>query len=350
MTTLYKVFALTAFFYCLWALPSSAQGKCDFSAIFNFGDSNSDTGGLVALNPPQNPPYGETFFHKPSGRFSDGRLTIDFIAEAMGFPYLNPYLQGAVTSKFQNGANFAMAGAPVLIPANVNLSQAGVTPYPLAMQVSRFKEFKSHDAGVITPDSYRRAIYTLDIGQNDFTSNLAVMNVEQLKSYLPRVVNQIGESLKELYGNGAKYMIVWNMGPLACLPGFLYYFADKNPDDIDEAGCFKYPHNACCGGGGKYNVNPQVSCGESKTINGTMVSGSSCAEVSEYVCFDSVHFTEAAHHHIAEQILIGVQFAQAPHPHSPLDPSFCKFFLMAWMHQCMHPIDRIISDHYNFFL
>lgn len=52
---------------------------CNFPAIFNFGDSNSDTGGFSAAFGQLPPPNGETFFHAPSGRYSDGRLIIDFI-------------------------------------------------------------------------------------------------------------------------------------------------------------------------------------------------------------------------------------------------------------------------------
>lgn len=52
-----------------------------FPAIFNFGDSNSDTGGLSAAFSPRNSPYGQTFFQMPVGRCSDGRLIIDFIGQ-----------------------------------------------------------------------------------------------------------------------------------------------------------------------------------------------------------------------------------------------------------------------------
>jgi hypothetical protein len=51
--------------------------KC---VLFNFGDSNSDTGNLVAgAGFRLHGPVGRRFFGKPSGRFSDGRLYIDFI-------------------------------------------------------------------------------------------------------------------------------------------------------------------------------------------------------------------------------------------------------------------------------
>lgn len=55
----------------------------DIPAIYNFGDSNSDTGGIAAAFFPMVAPCGETFFHRPAGRASDGRLIIDFIGKKM---------------------------------------------------------------------------------------------------------------------------------------------------------------------------------------------------------------------------------------------------------------------------
>lgn len=52
---------------------------CNYPAIYNFGDSNSDTGGIAAAFYPMAAPCGETYFHRPAGRGSDGRLIIDFI-------------------------------------------------------------------------------------------------------------------------------------------------------------------------------------------------------------------------------------------------------------------------------
>ena len=74
-------------FFALFSIlnPISALKSCEFPAIFNFGDSNSDTGGFVASFPPLNSPYGETYFHMPAGRFSDGRLIIDFIGKSRTF-------------------------------------------------------------------------------------------------------------------------------------------------------------------------------------------------------------------------------------------------------------------------
>ncbi|GAB2283725.1 hypothetical protein Dimus_018218 [Dionaea muscipula] len=61
------------------AVAAAEPWPCRFPAIYNFGDSNSDTGGISASFLPIPWPYGSTFFHRPAGRDCDGRLLIDFI-------------------------------------------------------------------------------------------------------------------------------------------------------------------------------------------------------------------------------------------------------------------------------
>jgi hypothetical protein len=67
----------------LLSLPHPVLCQCKRPpVIFNFGDSNSDTGGLVAgLGFPVNLPNGRTFFRRSTGRLSDGRLLIDFLCK-----------------------------------------------------------------------------------------------------------------------------------------------------------------------------------------------------------------------------------------------------------------------------
>lgn len=59
----------------------SSDKSCDFPAIYNFGDSNSDTGGTSAAFFPRAWPSGETYFNEPAGRTCNGRLIIDFIGK-----------------------------------------------------------------------------------------------------------------------------------------------------------------------------------------------------------------------------------------------------------------------------
>jgi len=73
---------------CTSYAAAGKRSAC-YSAIYSFGDSLADTGNLLAadaaagLNLSQlsygNLLCGETYFGKATGRFSDGRLIVDYI-------------------------------------------------------------------------------------------------------------------------------------------------------------------------------------------------------------------------------------------------------------------------------
>nr|GMD53274.1 GDSL esterase/lipase At5g14450-like [Ipomoea batatas] len=115
--------------------------SCDFPAVYNFGDSNSDTGGIAAAFFPTIEPFGETYFHRPTGRASDGRLIIDFIAEHLGTPHLSAYLDSIGTS-YRHGANFATGGATIR-RQDESWFENGVSPFPLDIQVEHYTQFKA---------------------------------------------------------------------------------------------------------------------------------------------------------------------------------------------------------------
>nr|GEX94905.1 SGNH hydrolase-type esterase domain-containing protein [Tanacetum cinerariifolium] len=88
-------------------------------AVFVFGDSLFDPGNNNYINTvpvlqANYLPYGESYFSPPTGRFSDGRLISDFIAEYARLPVIPPYLEPG-NNEFTYGTNFASAGAGALI-------------------------------------------------------------------------------------------------------------------------------------------------------------------------------------------------------------------------------------------
>nr|GMD91518.1 GDSL esterase/lipase LIP-4-like [Ipomoea batatas] len=119
----------TAIFFCC----SSAGAECPKSPlIFNFGDSNSDTGGYAAARGVIFPyPIGRKFFHKSSDRFSDGRIIIDFLCENAKMDLLSSYLE-SLTPNFKNGVNFAVGGS-------VAFSETDF--FTLSNQILEFKRF-----------------------------------------------------------------------------------------------------------------------------------------------------------------------------------------------------------------
>ncbi|KAK3024238.1 hypothetical protein RJ639_043614 [Escallonia herrerae] len=343
-------------------LASWGDSKCAFEAIFNFGDSNSDTGGFWAAFPSQGSPNGMTYFKRPVGRATDGRLVIDFMAQSLGLPFLSPYLQ-SIGSDYRHGANFATLASTVLLP-NSSLFVTGISPFSLAIQLNQIKQFKVkvdqfHSRGRTSlppPDIFGKSLYTIYIGQNDFTSNLASIGIAGEQQYLPQVVSQIASTIKELYGLGGRTFLVLNLAPIGCYPSFLVQLPHGS-SDIDEFGCmmsynnavvdynnmlkealrqtrqqltdanviyvdthavllelFQHPTShglqfgtrACCGsGGGTYNFDPQAFCGNSKQINGQTITATACNDPHNYVSWDGIHTTEAANKLITAAILNG---------------------------------------------
>ncbi|KAH7519519.1 hypothetical protein FEM48_Zijuj08G0045100 [Ziziphus jujuba var. spinosa] len=348
---------------------SPSNSKCEFKAIFNFGDSNSDTGGFWAAFPAQSGPFGMTYFKKPVGRASDGRLIVDFLASALGLPFLSPYLQ-SIGSDYRHGANYATLASTVLLP-NTSLFVTGISPFSLAIQLNQMKEFKvrvdefhqisnlQESNRLPSPDIFGKSIYSFYIGQNDFTSNLAAIGIGGVQQYLPRVVYQIAGTIKELYAIGGRTFLVLNLAPVGCYPALLVELP-HNSSDIDQFGCLisynnavvdynnllkqtlaqtrislpnasliyvdahsvllelfrhptshglKYGTKACCGyGEGAYNFDPRVYCGNTKVINGSTVTATACSDPYNYVSWDGIHATEAANKIVTKAILSGSYF------------------------------------------
>ncbi|KAK4274014.1 hypothetical protein QN277_017306 [Acacia crassicarpa] len=343
---------------------------CKFPAIFNFGDSNSDTGGFDAALFEIKSPYGETYFHRPTGRGSDGRVVIDFIAQSLGLPYLSAYLN-SLEANFTHGANFAEVAATILPPPTV-LPVGGFSPFYLDIQTSQFQRFISktqfirQQGGVFASlmpknEYFGKALYTFDIGQNDiYVGVTANQTVEQINASIPNIIKGLSKNIKNIYNLGGRSFWIHNTGPYGCLPHTLTDFPSI---EIDAWGCaksynelsqnfnhklkeaivqlrkelplaaityvdvysvkyslisdakkygFEKPLVACCGYGGKYN-HGSVMCGNAGTVNGTEIFAGACENPSTRVSWDGVHNTEAANKIIFDQISSGA-FSDPPLP------------------------------------
>ncbi|KAL2317805.1 hypothetical protein Fmac_031681 [Flemingia macrophylla] len=354
-------------------VPNSvfATNECAFPAIFNFGDSNSDTGGLAASLYAPTPPYGETYFHRVTGRFTDGRLIIDFIANSFGLPYLSAYLDSLGTN-FSHGANFATASATIRLPPSV-IPVGGYSPFYLDIMYTQFKQliprtqYIIHKGGVFASlmpkeEYFHRALYTFDIGQNDLGAGIfGNLTVQQVNASVPDIVNAFTKNVKDIYDLGARSFWIHNTGPIGCLS---YVLANFLSAERDAYGCakpynevakyfnqklreavvqlrkdlplaaityvdiysvkyslfshpekygFELPLVACCGYGGEYNYSSSVLCGGTIEVNGTETFVGSCERPSVRVNWDGIHYTEAASKFIFDQISTGA-FSDPPLP------------------------------------
>ncbi|KAJ7531534.1 hypothetical protein O6H91_14G047900 [Diphasiastrum complanatum] len=223
------------------------QYRC-FPAIFSFGDDWADTGNAQALYPAhleaENLPYGMTYFGKPAHRLSDGRLLIDFFAQAFGMPFLNSYAVGIVPS-LRHGVNFAVAGTTA---SSLTLQ----VPYPLSLQVDWLYKFRLdvmaalNQPEVTQPlpenDNFQNGLYIVSSGLNDYRHAFVSQNlsVAQAVELVPSIVSRINATIQViLKAGGAKYIMVMNLPPLGCSPEFLTLFASLDTNDYDAAGCLK---------------------------------------------------------------------------------------------------------------
>ncbi|GAB4848057.1 hypothetical protein Ancab_002718 [Ancistrocladus abbreviatus] len=338
---------------------------CEFPAIYNFGDSNSDTGGISAAFLPIPWPYGQTFFKKPAGRDSDGRLLIDFIAQQLNLPFLSAYLN-SIGANFGHGANFATGGSTIR-RQNETIFEYGISPFSLDVQIWHYDQFKSRTTDLYNqvtntleksllprPEDFAKALYTFDIGQNDLSVGFRKLSDEQLLAAIPDIIAQFSAAVQHLYEGGARSFWVHNTGPVGCLPVAVMYLTNPPPGFLDPYGCIKGqndkaiefnkqlkdavtklrtqlpeaaityvdlhaakyglistskshgfvdPLKICCG---YHEKDGNVWCGQKgQTSNGTQVFGAACAHPESYISWDGVHHSEAANQWFANHILNG---------------------------------------------
>ncbi|XP_052149846.1 GDSL esterase/lipase At1g28610-like isoform X2 [Oryza glaberrima] len=348
--------------------PGNNGGCGGFKRMFSFGDSITDAGNLATISPPDASfnrlPYGETFFGHPTGRFCDGRLIVDFLAEGLGLPFLTPFLRAKTPEDFRQGANFAVAGATALSQdffKKMGLDLTIIPPFSLDVQLEWFKSVLN---SLGSTDQERKEIMSKslflmgEVGGNDynhpFFQNRSFTN--EIKPLVPKVIAKIENAIKVLIDLGAKTIVVPGNFPIGCVPRYLTMFQSKSSlQDYDEFGCIKWLndfsvyHNralkrmlhqihhdstvtilygdyyntaleithhpatygfkketalvACCGDGGPYNSNSLFGCGGPST--------NLCTNPSTHISWDGLHLTEAAYKFVAHHMLHG------PYAHQP---------------------------------
>ncbi|KAF8411027.1 hypothetical protein HHK36_003566 [Tetracentron sinense] len=235
-----------------------------YTSIFSFGDSLTDTGNVLHGHASKAAnfrrlPYGETYFRRPTGRCSDGRLIIDFIAQSLGLPLVPPYLERSSGQNPRKGVNFAVVGATA-----VNASfyeERGIyndfTNYSLGIQVGWFKELLPSLCNTSSSNSHNSVLYgRLDcheflrsslillgeIGSNDYNHPfLERRSIEEIRSFVPLVIHTISSAIKTLIGHGAVTLIIPGTLPLGCVGAFLAVLESPNKEDYDpQTGCLKW--------------------------------------------------------------------------------------------------------------
>lgn len=318
------------------------------SALFVFGDSLADAGNNNFVNASIEAradfaPYGQSFFHKPTGRFSDGRTLFDFLASGLGLPFPAPWFQPKGYLDISHGANFASAGSGLL---DSTLQQLNVIPFD--RQVKEFRNFfhmLGNDSGYPADYFLSNAVLAINVGANDIGGNYMVNDSLQAtvspRLFVESLLKAYENYLLRLYESGGKKFVVFGISPLGCSPGMRFLGLSRWKGECDQianglfqqfnsglqkivihlnknlkGGVFIYVNNydfilniinngkalgftetvsACCGDG---PYNGRVGCGLD-------AGWSTCKDPNEYVYWDRFHPTERVQWMIAEEVLGG---------------------------------------------
>ena len=293
------------------AAPMETAAQMTFSRIVVFGDSLSDPGNDFALINTQNtPPYdnidpGTIIPHAPYAKgghhYSNGATWVEQFAKFRGMAqYVTPAWQSAGTK----AANYAVGGGRAYDDQiNKNLPQ----------QVSRFLE----DVGDYQAPS--DALYVIEFGGND-TRDILAGGVPSDIIY--QAVTSIVQNISILYQNGARKFLVWNIPDLSKTPaiqfmgtdaqqavyGLLYlYFNPAIDGALSYVSQFPGIEIKRFDAFGKVNdfVENQATYGLEVVDEACVtpkVPPFNCKEPDEYLFWDGIHPTKAAHGILAQEV------------------------------------------------
>ncbi|KAK9085435.1 hypothetical protein Sjap_025846 [Stephania japonica] len=314
--------------------------KYNLSSILVFGDSSADPGNnnhLATTFKGNFPPYGKDFFGgRPTGRFSNGRLPTDFVAEALGYAAVVPaFLDPNVkTESLSRAVSFASA-ASGYDDLTANLTNV----LPVWKQLEYLKHYIIRMRRLMngeTKEMIKNAVFVLSMGANDFLQNYFVepnrpkqFTVQQYEDYL---VGCLIRDVKEMHRIGARRLVVVGVPPLGCMPlvktamnsavcvdkynipalslnikiknslatlagelGLTAVFADAYGAIVDAVNNpkkygFVETSKGCCGTG-------------TYEYGDTCKGQSTCKDPSKYVFWDAVHPTEKMYEIIAADLL-----------------------------------------------
>ncbi|KAF2314629.1 hypothetical protein GH714_028076 [Hevea brasiliensis] len=205
---------------------------------FIFGDSLVDNGNnnqLSSLARADYSPYGIDFDPRgPTGRFSNGKTTVDVIAELLGFNgYIPPYVT-ASGRDILSGVNYASAAAGIREETGRQLG-GRIT---FSGQVRNYQNTVSQMMDLLgdentTANYLSKCIFSIGLGSNDYLNNYFMPQFySSSRQYTPEqwaniLIQQYTEQLRILYNHGARKFVLIGVGQIGCSPSEL---AQNSPD------------------------------------------------------------------------------------------------------------------------
>lgn len=312
---------VAAGFVCFFFLFPVKVLAANFSNIYIFGDSLSDTGNVFNFTQnigdqlpalPPSPPYF-------NGRFSNNKIWVDYVGETLN---LNPIPFSENPNIFNQSINFAVGGA------SSGFGNAVVPSVPLPgvlEQVSLFTQTFLSTNPQVDPN----ALYAVWGGSNDYVFGTDPNPIN--------TVQNLSNALNLLATSGAKNIMVFNLPDLGRTPlalatmglspiltdiivehntqlaTSLDIFKSNQPDinviNVDVFSLF----NQVADNPGKFGfTNVAIPC-----VVGSLININSVCDIeqqNDFLFFDSVHPTTRAHSLVADAALLALEPKSVPEP------------------------------------
>lgn len=186
-------------FLVLLCLPVAAQAL-PYSNLYVFGDSLSDQGNVSHIAGGALPP-GEYTDGTTSGRFTNGKNYIDYLAESLGL---------SVAPSLQGGTNYAYGGAR---------TDYHVLPSPPALSLMQQRD--AYLAGLGGGMADPNALYIVWAGSNDLNDILTNISTNPLYNPYPDLADvgaDLGDVIASLAAAGVRHLVAPNIPNLGLVP------------------------------------------------------------------------------------------------------------------------------------
>jgi phospholipase/lecithinase/hemolysin len=201
--TLRKQAIATGFVLFSFMLPLEAKAA-NFSQLFVFSDSLSDTGNLLNASDGQFPPESIGYFN---GRFSNGPNWIDYLSQDLRVSSPTPFLDVLDGDPPTGGINYAFGGATATTANTVDSNLFG-----LSQEIGAFTNPLIQNNQTADPN----ALYIVWAGGNDY---LPTTSTNFTPFTTPETtVSGIAGAVNALAGVGAKNIMVVNLPDLGNTP------------------------------------------------------------------------------------------------------------------------------------
>ncbi|KAJ7559733.1 hypothetical protein O6H91_04G098800 [Diphasiastrum complanatum] len=220
----------------------ASQAKAG-SALFVFGDSTVDCGNnnqLFTMARATFLPFGRDFdTHTPTGRFTNGRLSIDFLVPG--------YLTAG--DNILQGVNFASAGSGIFNSTGSIFGQH----IPLQEQVRYFGNVRNRLIARLgkeaTSNLLANSILYISTGSNDYVNNyllpISPLYLEYTSDeFKEKLISILAQQIELLYDFGARKIVIASFSPFGTVPSVMERYGNESEKGFSFLNVFAQEYNA----------------------------------------------------------------------------------------------------------